>query len=79
MVLTVIALEDIKPHGFVSLLFNDGNRVLCRGSSSTEPPDAIAARYIARGESVAFDSGRNTDDLMRPLKEHYEKYRERED
>lgn len=79
MVLTVIALEDIKPHGFVSLLFNDGRRVLCRGSFSTEPPDAIAARCIARGESIAFDSGQDTDDLLRPLKEHYEKYRDRQD
>jgi hypothetical protein len=73
MVLTVTAIEDIKPHGFVSLLFNDGARVVRRGSLTREPPDAIAARFIAQGESITFDSGQNTDDLLRPLKEHYDR------
>ena len=75
MVLTVIALEDIRPHGFVSLLFDDGGRLLCRKGFPREPPDAIAARYIARGESITFDSGKNTEDLLRPRPELYKYFR----
>lgn len=66
MILTVIALEDIKAHAFVSLLFNDGSRVLCRNSLPKEDPDAIAAREILSGDSLVFDTGRSTTDLLRP-------------
>ena len=66
MVLKVTAIEEIQASGFVSLLFNDSNQVYCRSSSASEPPDAIAARKIAKGESVVFDTGRNTTDLLRP-------------
>jgi hypothetical protein len=79
MILTVTATEEIKPHVFVSLLFNDDSRVLCRNSLPTEPPDAISARYIGKGDSLIFDSGKDTIDLLRPLKEHYEGKRKRLD
>jgi hypothetical protein len=66
MVLKVTAVEDIRATGFVSVLFHDINQVSCRNSHASEPPDAIAARDIAKGESVIFDTGRHTRDLLRP-------------
>lgn len=74
MVLKVVAIENMKPMAFVSLLFNDGNQVSCRNSLSFEPPDAIARRHIANGESLTFDSGQDTNDLLRPHTAHYELY-----
>lgn len=74
MILKVIAIESIEPMDLVSLLFNDSNKVSCRKSLPSEPPDAIARRRIADGESITFDSGQNTDDLMRPRTEHYEAF-----
>ena len=66
MVLHVIAIEDIRVRGFVSLLFNDSNQIFCRNSAASEPPDAIARRDIAKDESITFDTGRDTADLSRP-------------
>ena len=74
MVLKVVAIENMKPMAFVSLLFNDSNQISCRKSLPSEPPDAIARRRIANGESITFDSGQNTNDLLRPGTEHYEPY-----
>ena len=74
MVLKVVAIESIEPMAFVSLLFNDSNQISCRKSLPSEPPDAIAGRRIGKGESITFDSGQNTDDLLRPHTKHYEPY-----
>ena len=74
MVLNVVAIESIEPMAFVSLLFNDSKQISCRKSLLSEPPDAIARRKIANGESVTFDSYQNTDDLLRPHTKHYEPY-----
>jgi hypothetical protein len=74
MILRVIAIESIEPLALVSLLFNDSNPIFCRKSLASEPPDAIAKRPIAYGESVTFDSGQNTNDLLRPHTKHYEAY-----
>jgi len=74
MLLKIVAIERIVPMAFVSLLFNDSNQISCRKSLPAEPPDAIARRYIAKGESITFDSGQNTDDLFRPHTEHYPPY-----
>ena len=74
MILKVIAIENIEPLALVSLLFNDSNQIFCRKSLTCEPPDAIARRRIAKGESITFDSGQNTDDLLRPHTKHYELY-----
>ena len=74
MKLKVIAIESIEPMALVSLLFNDSNQISCRNSLPSEPPDAIARRHIAKGESVKFDSGQNTDDLLRPGSKDYEPY-----
>ena len=74
MILRVVAIESIEPMVLVSLLFNDSNQISCRKSLPSEPPDAIARRRIANGESITFDSGQNTNDLLRPRTEHYEPY-----
>ena len=74
MILKVVAIESIEPMALVSLLFNDSNQISCRKSLPSEPPDAIARRRIANGESITFDSGQNTNDLLRPRTEHYEPY-----
>ena len=74
MVLKVVAIESLEPMSFVSLLFNDSSQILCRKSRPSEPPDAIARRQIANGESVTFDSYQNTDDLLRPREKHYSLY-----
>ena len=73
MVLKVVAIESLEPMSFVSLIFND-SKVSCRKSFRFEPPDAIARRQIANGESVTFDSYQNTDDLLRPREKHYSLY-----
>jgi len=74
MVLSVVATESIEPMAFVSLLFNDSSQISCRKSRPSEPPDAIARRQIANGESVTFDSYQNTDDLLRPREKDYSLY-----
>jgi hypothetical protein len=74
MLLKVIAIESIKPMAFVSLLFNDSNQISCRKTHPGEPPDAVARRDIAKGETITFDSGQDTDDLLRPRTKHYEPY-----
>ena len=74
MKINVIAIESIEAMASVSLLFNDSNQIYCRNSLCSEPPDAIARRRIANGESVTFDSGQNTDDLLRPGAKDYEPY-----
>jgi hypothetical protein len=74
VILRVIAIESIEPLALVSLLFNDSNQISCRESLPSEPPDAIARRQIANGESVTFDSGQDTDDLLRPRTAHYDPY-----
>ena len=61
MVLNVTAIEDLHAGEFVSVLFNDSNKIMARKSS-----DAIAAREILKGDSLVFDTGRNTADLLRP-------------
>ncbi len=66
MVLNVTAIEDLHAGEFVSLLFNDSNKIVARKSSAGELPDAIAAREILNGDSLVFDTGRNTTDLLRP-------------
>jgi hypothetical protein len=73
MVLKVVAIESIEPMSFVSLIFND-SKISCRKNLPFEPPDAIARRRIANGESVTFDSYQNTDDLLRPREKHYSLY-----
>ena len=67
MVLNVTAIEDLHAGEFVSLLFNDSNKIVARKSSAGESPDAIAAREILNGDSLVFDTGRNTTDLLRPV------------
>ena len=74
MTLKVIAIESMEPMALVSLLFNDSNQISCRNSLPSEPPDAIARRRIVNGESVTFDSGQNTYDLLRPGTKDYEPY-----
>ena len=74
MIFKVIAIESIEPMDLVSVLFNDSNQVSCRKSLPSEPPDAVARRRIADGESITFDSGQNTDDLLRPRTEDYEAF-----
>jgi hypothetical protein len=74
MILKVIAIEIIEPMTLVSLLFNDSNQISCRKSLPSEPPDAIARRRITNGESITFDSGQNTHDLLRPPTKYYEPY-----
>ena len=74
MIFKVIAIESIDPMDLVSLLFNDSNQVSCRKILPSEPPDAVARRRIADGESITFDSGQNTDDLLRPRTEDYEAF-----
>ena len=74
MVLKVVAIESLEPMSFVSLLFNDTNQISCRKSLLSEPPDAIARRQIANGESVTFDSYQHTDDLLRPREKDYSSY-----
>ena len=74
MIFKVIAIESIEPMDLVSLLFNDSNHISCRKSLPSEPPDAVARRRIANGESITFDSGQNTDDLLRPRTEDYEAF-----
>ena len=74
MILKVIAIESIEPMDLVSLLFDDSNQVSCRKSLPSEPPDGIARRRIADGEFITFDSGQNTDDLLRPGTKDYEPY-----
>ena len=71
MVMTVIATEDLRIGTFISLLFNDGNQVYARQCSPKESPDAITARDICKGESVVFDTGRDTSDLLRPQSASY--------
>lgn len=74
MILKVTALEPIKAGSSISLLFND-HQVRCRASRPSEPPDAIARHVISEGDTIVFDSGRDTDDLLRPRAEHYRLYR----
>ena len=74
MKLKLIAIENIEPMTLVTLLFNDSNQISCRKSFPSEPPDAIAKRHIAKGESITFDSGQKTDDLLRPHTKDYEPY-----
>ena len=74
MVFKVIAIESFEPMDLVSLLFNDSNRVACRKTLPSEPPDAISRRRIADGEFITFDSGQNTDDLLRPGTKDYEAF-----
>ena len=66
MLLEATAMEDLHTGAFVSLLFNDSNQIYCRKSSPGELPDAVAARVILKGDSITFDAGRNTTDLLRP-------------
>jgi hypothetical protein len=66
MVLNVTAIEDLHAGEFVSLLFNDSDKVCARKCSSSESPDAIAAREILNGDSLVFDTGRSTTDLLWP-------------
>jgi hypothetical protein len=66
MVLEVTALEDMNANAFVSVLFNDKNQIYCRKSLPGEPPDAVAARVILKGDLLLFDTGRDTSDLLRP-------------
>jgi len=64
MVLNVTAIEDLHAGDFVSVLFNDSNKIVARKSSGGESPDAIAAREILNGDSLVFDTGRNTTDFI---------------
>jgi hypothetical protein len=71
MLLEVTAIEDLHAGASVSLLFNDSNQIYCRKSFPTELPDAVAARVILKGDSITFDTGRNTTDLLRPSTASY--------
>lgn len=71
MTLKVLAIEKLKARTCVSLLFNDSNQIMCRKSLPSEPPDAIAKRDIGEGESVIFDTGQDTNDLLRPRSNAY--------
>ena len=71
MVMTITATEDLRIGALISLLFNDGNQVYARQSSPKELPDAVTARDIRKGESVVFDTGRDTSDLLRPRSSSY--------
>jgi hypothetical protein len=71
MVLETIASEDIQKGNFVSVLFSDSSQISCRTAFASEPPDAVAARDIAKGEVAVFDTGRDTDDLLRPSRTSY--------
>jgi hypothetical protein len=66
MTLTVKALESIQTGDKVTLSFADSRQIYCRKASESEAPDAIARHDIEKDESIAFDSGRNTEDLARP-------------
>ena len=74
MILKVTALERIKAGSPVCLLFNDSSQITCRTTLPSEPPDAIARRVIDEGATILFDSGKDTDDLLRPRAEHYRLY-----
>jgi hypothetical protein len=74
MVFKVTALEYLDAAASVSVLFNDNNQIYCRKSLPGEPPDAIAARVIVKDDSVDFDTGRDTNDLLRPRPAAYEIY-----
>src|SRR4029079_12198550 len=74
MILKVIAIESIEPMDLVSLLFDDSKQVSCRQSLPSEAPHGIARRRISDGEFITFDSGQNTDDLLRPRTAHYEAF-----
>jgi hypothetical protein len=71
MLLEVTAIEDLHAGASVSLLFNDSNQIYCRKSFPTELSDAVAARVILKGDSITFDTGRNTTDLLRPSTASY--------
>ena len=73
MVLNITATEDLHAGDFVSLLFNDSNKIGIRKCSSSESPDAIAAREILKDDCIVFDTGRNTIDLLRPSSTAYPK------
>jgi hypothetical protein len=66
MVLNVTAIEDLHVGESVSLLFNDSNKIGVRKCSYSESSDAIAGREILNGDSLVFDTGRSTTDLLRP-------------
>ena len=52
----------------------DSNKIYARKSVvSTELPDAIAAREIRKDDSIVFDTGRSTIDLLRPSSKAYAK------
>ena len=66
MVFEVETLEDIDADTFVSILFNNSNRIYCRKSLPGEPSDAITARVTRKGDLLIFDTGRDTNDLLHP-------------
>lgn len=71
MILKVTSTENLEAGNFVLLLFSD-SEVRCRRCFGSEPPDAIARRDIAAGETIVFDSGQDTDDLLRPGSHAYD-------
>lgn len=73
MVFKVTALEDINDAASVSVLFNDHGQIYCRKIRPGEPPDAIAARAIMKNEPVVFDTGRDTGDLLHPIRQGFVK------
>jgi hypothetical protein len=68
MVFQVRALEYINATAPISVLFNDNGQIYCRKILSGEPPDAIAARVIVKDDLVVFDTGRDTSDLLHPIR-----------
>jgi hypothetical protein len=73
MAFKVTALEDINDAASVSVLFNDNGQIYCRKIRPGEPPDAIAARVIMKNDSVVFDTGRDTNDLLHPIRQGFVK------
>ena len=66
MVFEVKTLVDMDAGTFVSVLFDNSNQIYCWKALPGEPPDAITARVTREGDLLIFDTGRDTNDLLRP-------------
>jgi hypothetical protein len=66
MVFEVKTLADMDAGTLVSVLFDNSNQIYCRKTLPEEPPDAITARVTREGDLLIFDTGRDTNDLLRP-------------
>jgi len=66
LLLELTAIEYRRIGASISLLSNDSNRICAFQSESRVSPDAIAVRDILNDETLVFDTGPNTNDLLRP-------------